>query len=94
MLNLIFSSCFQGMVEGLEEEIRSFFVRNPSEKSYVLKGLSSYERLLAHAASAYNYLKSRSTIKQTLNRLHRADQMCVSISRFRQLVRREGVEDR
>lgn len=48
------------MVEGLEEEIRSFFVRNPTEKSYVLKGLSSYERLLAHAASAYNYLKSRS----------------------------------
>lgn len=48
-----------GMVEGLEDRIRSFFESKPSESLY-LTGLSSYERLLAHACSAYNYLHSKS----------------------------------
>lgn len=50
-----------GMVEFLECEIRSFFSANPSADSFTFTGLSSYERLLAHACSAYNALQSTSS---------------------------------
>ena len=58
------------MVEFLECEIRSFFSgANPSADSaeaaeaavLTFAGLSSYERLLAHACSAYNSLHSSSS---------------------------------
>ena len=61
------------MVEFLECEIRSFFSgANPSPDSaeaaeaaeaavLTFAGLSSYERLLAHACSAYNSLHSSSS---------------------------------
>ena len=59
----------QGMVEFLECEIRSFFSgADPSADSEAAEaavltfaGLSSYERLLAHACSAYNSLHSSSS---------------------------------
>ena len=49
------------MVEFIECEIRSFFSANPSDPdaAFTFAGLSSYERLLAHACSAYNSLHSR-----------------------------------
>ena len=50
---------FQGMLEGLENEIIEFFTANPHTK-YISSELSSYERLLVHAASSYNQLCSRS----------------------------------
>ena len=58
------------MVEFLECEIRSFFSgANPSADSteaaeaavLTFAGLSSYERLLAHACSAYNSLHCSSS---------------------------------
>ena len=66
------------MVEFLECEIRSFFSgANPSADSaeaaeaavLTFAGLSSYERLLAHACSAYNSLHSSSSGTQ-FNRLN------------------------
>lgn len=48
-----------GMLEGLENDIRKFFIQNPN-KDYIVEELSSFERLLAHAASAYNFLQSHS----------------------------------
>jgi hypothetical protein len=48
-----------GMLEGLENEIIEFFTANPHTK-YISSELSSYERLLVHAASSYNQLCSRS----------------------------------
>lgn len=66
LLYLIF---FQGMIEGLESDIRSFFEQNPDSGSkYVLSGLTSYERLLAHACSNYNLLNSNSLDGQDGNR--------------------------
>ena len=47
------------MLEGLENQIREFFIANP-DTEYITSDLSSYERLLAHAASSYNHLSSRS----------------------------------
>ena len=47
------------MIEGLENDIREFFTQNPNHK-YILSGLTSYERLLAHACSNYNLLNSNS----------------------------------
>ncbi len=47
------------MIEGLEEEIRDFFSKRPNDEYYA-RGLSSYERLLAHACSSYNSLLSQS----------------------------------
>ena len=51
------------MVEFIECEIRSFFSANPSDAdaAFTFAGLSSYERLLAHACSAYNSLNSSSS---------------------------------
>ena len=49
----------QGMVESLEDDIRSFFEASPNSV-YIAGHLSSYERLLAHACCAYNRLSSRS----------------------------------
>jgi len=48
-----------GMLEALESEIVEFFIENP-DTEYVSSDLSSYERLLVHAASSYNKLYSRS----------------------------------
>ena len=50
------------MLDGLENEIREFFLANPNSK-YVATDLSSYERLLAHAASSYNHLYSSSFVE-------------------------------
>lgn len=48
-----------GMLEALENQIIEFFKANP-DTEYVTSELSSYERLLVHAASSYNQLCSRS----------------------------------
>jgi len=48
-----------GMLEALENEIVEFFTENP-DTDYISSELSSYERLLVHAASSYNRLNSRS----------------------------------
>merc|ERR1712109_26886 len=48
-----------GMLEALESEIVEFFMENPNT-DYISSELSSYERLLIHAASSYNRLYSRS----------------------------------
>lgn len=48
-----------GMLEALENEIVEFFTENP-DTDYISSELSSYERLLVHAASSYNRLYSRS----------------------------------
>ena len=47
------------MLEALENEIVDFFNENP-DTEYISSELSSYERLLVHAASSYNQLYSRS----------------------------------
>ena len=47
------------MLEALESEITEFFSIQP-DAVYVVGGLSSFERLLAHACSAYNFLQSNS----------------------------------
>ena len=47
------------MLEALESEIVEFFMENPNT-DYISSELSSYERLLIHAASSYNRLYSRS----------------------------------
>jgi hypothetical protein len=52
------------MVDFVESEISSYFSSPESDDKgdhhLVLSGLSSYERLIAHACSAYNSLQSRS----------------------------------
>lgn len=48
-----------GMLEALENEIIECFRENPGTE-YISSELSSYERLLVHAASSYNKLYSRS----------------------------------
>lgn len=48
-----------GMLEALENEIVEYFRENPGTE-YISSELSSYERLLVHAASSYNKLDSRS----------------------------------
>ena len=47
------------MLEGIENQIRETFVADPATE-YITSDLSSYERLLVHAASSYNQLNSRS----------------------------------
>ena len=47
------------MLEALENEIVEYFRENPGTE-YISSELSSYERLLVHAASSYNKLDSRS----------------------------------
>jgi len=47
------------MLEALENQIIEFFKANPGTE-YISSELSSYERLLVHAASSYNQLCSRS----------------------------------
>lgn len=49
----------KGMLDGVESQIRTFFSANPRAE-FVSSDMSSYERLLAHAASKYNRLISRS----------------------------------
>ena len=57
--NLANKHVARGIITGLEEEIRGHFEADPA--SYLLlDGLSSYERLLAHACSAYHSLVSHS----------------------------------
>lgn len=48
-----------GMLEGLDKEICDFFESDP-EAVFISQGLSSYERLLAHACSMYYQLRSQS----------------------------------
>ncbi len=47
------------MLEGLDREICDFFEADP-EAVFISQGLSSYERLLAHACSMYYQLRSQS----------------------------------
>jgi hypothetical protein len=47
------------MLEALETQIVEYFRENP-DTEYMSSELSSYERLLVHAASSYNKLDSRS----------------------------------
>lgn len=49
----------EGALDALEQEIMEFFKENPSD-DYVADHLDAYERLLAHAASKYHQLQSRS----------------------------------
>ena len=49
----------QGALDALEQEIMEFFKENPGD-DFVADHLDSYERLLAHAASKYHQLQSRS----------------------------------
>jgi len=49
----------EGALVALEEEIMAFFQDNPCQ-DYVADHLDGYERLLAHAASKYHQLQSRS----------------------------------
>lgn len=58
-----------GMLEALENEIVEFFKENPNTE-YISSELSSYERLLVHAASSYNRLYSRSYDENGLRILH------------------------
>ena len=57
------------MLEALENEIVEFFKENPNTE-YISSELSSYERLLVHAASSYNRLYSRSYDENGLRILH------------------------
>ena len=47
------------MLEALENQIVEYFREHPGTE-YISSELSSYERLLVHAASSYNKLDSRS----------------------------------
>lgn len=49
----------EGALVALEQEIMAFFSENPC-RDYVADHLDGYERLLAHAASKYHQLQSRS----------------------------------
>jgi len=49
----------EGALDALEQEIMEFFKENPGD-DFVADHLDSYERLLAHAASKYHQLQSRS----------------------------------
>lgn len=49
----------EGALEELERDIMEFFRTNP-ESEFIVDNLSGYERLLAHAASKYHHLQSRS----------------------------------
>jgi len=48
-----------GMLEVIDDQIVGFFQVDP-DGVYVAEGLSSYQRLLAHACCAYNGLASKS----------------------------------
>jgi len=50
----------EGALMALEKEITNFFLENPRSEYVADDNLSSYERLLAHAASKYHNLQSKS----------------------------------